>query len=1072
MKRLRTLVLISVLFTACGSSPSDAPGEDVMPAWDLRGRADGIDAAGPVEDVPAQDVGAADVPRIDPGGDCSELPYGFGCPCAGNGECATGFCVDSTYGGVCTQACLEDCPADWTCKGVSNFGADVVFICVPETRKLCFPCQQDSQCGDGRCVDIGGTPFCAPYCGAEEPCPEGFACEEVAGEGLCKPQSGSCDCQPGNAGSVKPCEESNEYGSCYGFAECDPVTGWSACSAMSPAPDLCDGKDNDCDGQIDEEFGSEQCLNENPAGACTGLTACLGPLGTVCQASEPAAESCDYADNDCDGQIDEDFVDGQGKYIAFEHCGTCTVSCAVGFPNATAKCDATKAVPACVVDSCHPGYFKLNDYQCIPNTASLCEPCTTDDNCLFEGALCVALDDGQFCSKSCGDGDPCPAGYACADYEGTPQCIPETWSCTCTGENLDLSKSCSATWPAAPAPGEPSITCYGFQFCLADGWSDCDLPDELCDGLDNDCDGVIDGPFVDDQGLYVTDGDCGQCGNNCTALTLANAVGVCDTDKAIPDCAMACDPGFFDVNLNPVDGCECAWFSAADEPDGIDQNCDGVDGEIGNAIFVAKNGDDAGPGSIDAPLLTINAALNKAQAEGKRDVYVATGVYATSIGLKDGVSLYGGFSSDFETREVILYETVIMGQAPTPLLPGAVTATGITDEATALDGFTIFGFDNDAPGGSSYAIYVRDSDAALSVRSCRVYAGDGGGGSAGGNGADGADGIDGSSGQAGYYYFTKYCTAGKVTNGGGGGHRVCAGVPVNGGKGGDSYCPMDGVPYSGENGAAGSGPAGGGGGAAGWDGKMETDCGLCTIPTADHAMEGADGAKGNTGPGGNAGAGCTQSTGQVSAGLWQSFAGAAGGDAAPGSGGGGGGAGGGADVTGTAVGCNDHIGGTGGGAGSGACGGTGGTGGVGAGGSFALFLFFSNPPASAPVVEDNLFVGGAGGSGGHGGNGGSGGVGGTGAAGGSPGSGLAWCASGGGTGGDGGGGGHGGGGGGGCGGVSYCVYAQGQGNTSLAAIQAANDFIVGVGGPGGSGGPSVGNPGLAGAAGVAQATSF
>ncbi|MFH1532182.1 MAG: MopE-related protein, partial [Pseudomonadota bacterium] len=996
--RLDGLLLLALLtaLMGCGDTGGTPATGDVSPDGDAGVRQGDVDGGGRAPDGRDPDEFHFDVLPTDARGDCSTLPYGFGCPCGGNLDCLSGFCVEGTYGGVCSQACLEDCPPQWTCKGVSNFGADLVFICVPETKKLCFPCQKDSQCGGGRCVDIGGEAFCAIFCDSEDPCPDGFVCEEGEGEGLCKPESGFCDCLEANAWSVKPCDESNSYGTCYGFAECNPQLGWTACSALAPAQETCDGADNDCDGKIDEGLAAAPCVEENAFGACAGMSTCLGPLGTVCQAPQPAPESCDYLDNDCDSQIDEDFVDAQGKYDGFDHCGSCNVSCAVGFPNATAKCDASKAVPGCVVDSCNPGYFKLNDYQCIPNTASLCEPCTSDDNCLFEGALCVTLDDGQFCSKSCGQGDPCPAGYSCTDYGGTPQCIPETFSCTCTGDNLDLSKSCTATWPVEPTPGEPSITCYGLQFCLSEGWSDCDLPVEACDGLDNDCNGTVDDLFVDDQGTYVTDGNCGQCGNNCTALNLDNAVGVCNTDKVVPDCAIACNPGFFDVNVNPADGCECFFSSAKDFPDGVDQDCDGVDGEVGNAVFVAKNGNDLGPGTLSAPLLTINAAAQKALADGKRDVYVATGVYATSVALVEGVSIYGGYSSDFKIREVLLYETVIMGAAPSPLLPGAVNAVGIKSVATVLDGFTIFGADNDIPGGSSYGLYVRDCDDHLGIRNCRVYAGDGGDGGPGGNGLDGQDGSDGSTGQTAFYYWSNACNAGKVSNGGGGAHTICSGVTVNGGNGGDSYCPLNGQPNSNETGDTGNGPAGGAGGVAGWDGQMLSDCGLCTIPTADHAMEGADGAKGATGSYGGAGGGCTQAGGQVAGGFWQSSGGGNGGAAAHGSGGGGGGGGGGADVTLSWLGCNDQIGGSGGGAGSGGCGGTGGGSGGGGGGSFALFLLFTVPPASVPVVEDNLLFGGASGGGGLGGNGGTGGVGGTGATGGAPGSGQAWCASGGG----------------------------------------------------------------------------
>jgi len=1019
-------------------------------------------------DYSAGEDGVAETPL-----ECLESPYGFGCPCQGNDDCLSGYCVEGTDSYVCTETCMEDCPAGWNCKGLSSAGSDIVFLCVPTPKKLCFPCQKDEQCAGGRCVPMDGGQHCAMTCGDESGCPDGFECQDDDDVSLCLPRSGSCACLPGNEGDLKPCEEVNQVGTCYGYAECDPAAGWTACSAPAPVAEVCDGKDNDCDGLPDDDLpDSQPCQNQNLHGVCQGLAACLGPLGWVCQAPEPLPEQCDYADNNCNGFVDEGFVDVNGKYSHYLHCGTCAVSCALGFPNAKAKCDVSKPVPKCVVDVCDPGFYKLNDYQCIPNSASLCEPCTEDDNCLFEGAKCVALADGSFCAKACQSDQDCPAGYACQAYQDQLQCIPDTNSCTCTGDNLDLSKACSATWPPMPEPGEPHITCYGFQYCTELGWTSCDLPEESCDGLDNDCNGVADDPFVSDEGKYVTDQNCGQCGNNCTALNLANAKGICDDQKAVPDCKMQCKPAYHDVNSNPADGCECFFESDEDLPDGVDQNCDGVDGEILNALFVAKNGDDGNPGSLAQPLLTVSAAVLQAVATGKRDVYVATGVYTESVTLQPSVNLYGGYSSDFKVRHVLLYETVIMGVAPTPNQPGAVTIANVLHQSTTLDGFTIFGFDNDDPGQSSYAIYVRDCSDHLTIRDCHVLAGDGGDGDPGTNGDDGQDAPDGANGKKAYLYPGNSCNNwGEVAAGGKGGGKVCSGVSTAGGKGGGSFCASSGSsPQAGEHGQSGAGPRAGNGGSAGWDAIFIQACSTCTVPTETHPMDGADGLHGQDGTHGNSGAGCSAVQGSVLGGLWGPADGGTGQTGGHGGGGGGGGAGGGVETD-WSLWCSEQIGGTGGGGGAGGCSGTGGSGAESGGGSFGLFLFFTAPPAVIPLIENNLIGGGQGGDGGHGGNGGTGGVGGTGGSGGTEDQG-AWCARGGGNGGKGGNGGHGGGGGGGCGGLSYAIYAHGHGNAGVAAYENANDFFLGTGGLGGSGGPSIGNPGVKGTDGTSDATNF
>jgi len=973
------------------------------------------------------------------------------------------------------------------------------FQCVVPPDMTCQQCSSDADCMGASCVTIDGKQRCAMPCPESGTCPAETQCSEYApGQELCLPVTNSCECNAATNGAKRTCSNSNGVGTCYGLETCNSSSGWSACTAMVPMLEICDGIDNDCDGPIDNDLPATMpCSTSNGFGTCDGNAVCLGPAGWVCQAPSAAPEACDYLDNDCDGDVDEDFKNLDGDYAAFGTCGSCSISCAVGFLNATARCDADMDPPRCVVESCDPGYVKLNDYQCIPTITTLCEPCATDENCLLAGSRCLDMSDGKYCGKACTQGSDCPSGYSCASFPQGSQCVPVSNTCSCSPANVGIGRDCSVTWPVEPAPGDPFTTCYGSQLCGATGWEQCVLPDEVCDNQDNDCNGIVDDGFVT-GGKYTQDTNCGQCGNNCLFLSYPFALARCDATLTVPSCTMECIGGYYDVNMNPGDGCECEWKSYDDMPDpaGEDSNCDGVDGELGNSIFVAKNGSDANLGlTEDTPMLTIQAAMARAVEQGKRDIYVATGVYSQSITMVAGVRVYGGYSSDFQKRSKVSYETVIMGQTFSTQKPGAVNVVSITgaQDSTVLDGFTIFGKSNNTSGGSSYAVYIKDSTNAFTFSNNTVYAGNGGNGSAGTPGVSGPGGTsgDGNSGVNAFIIDTRNCTSDYVEPeafGGIGGARTCGTTAVHGGDGGDAGCPVGGTaPASSENGSngrLGSNP-GGTGGSGGYDGTVtacsDGNASTCTTPSGGQ-FEGSDGAHGANGAQGAAGAaGCTVAVaqsreGSVSVGgFWTSNSGAAGGSGTHGAGGGGGGAGGGGDRT--TSGCTDRIGASGGGGGAGGCAGTGGTGGTGGGGSFGVFLLFTSAPASVPDFFGNTVESANGGAGGPGGAGGTGGAGSAGGAGGlsvdSGGSNIL-CTRRGGTGGNGGQGGHGAGGGGGCGGASYAIFAHGVDPNALADYKdpGTNMLIQGSGGSGGAGGPSMGLNGGAGADGAAGAANF
>ncbi len=354
-------------------------------------------------------------------------------------------------------------------------------------------CLTNEDCDSGYCVPGPNGKVCTSTC--VEECPKGWVCKPVGAQPdsvsicvwphleLCRPCKAHEDCKPGVWESADYCIPYGPQGSFCGV-ECGKSapcpTGYS-CKNVEVGEglfaDQCmlEAGECACTPEFVADGATTACSSANDAGTCKGERSCKGALLSACDAPVPATESCNGNDDDCDDEIDEGT--GGSQCERTNEFGTClgSYSCVAGQLACDAqepaedKCDGQDNDCDGVADQAFPDKDQDGEANCIDQDDDGDSVSDEEDNC----PLAANPEQENFDLDSQGD--------AC-DSDDDNDLVPDDGDC---------------------GPFDPTVK-PGAQ--------------EICDGLDNDCDGSTDEDFVCGTGPCAgkKEGDACDDGDACT----------------------------------------------------------------------------------------------------------------------------------------------------------------------------------------------------------------------------------------------------------------------------------------------------------------------------------------------------------------------------------------------------------------------------------------------------------------------------------------------------------------------------------------------------------------------------